>query len=108
MQALPPWVRAHPRGLQLRLRVQPGAKRSTVVGLHADRLKIAIAAPPVDGRANEALIRFLADSLDLRALSVQLTAGATARDKQVLIECDDSQAQRLIARLSALVDGPAY
>jgi uncharacterized protein (TIGR00251 family) len=51
------WFRIHNEVLTLTLHVQPGAKRTEVVGLHGDALKIKLAAPPVEGKANEALLR---------------------------------------------------
>jgi uncharacterized protein len=102
MQTLPPWIRVHTGGVLLLLRVQPGAKRSALLGPHGDRLKVAIAAPPVDGRANESLLRFLADCLQVRPSTLRLTVGQTGRDKQVLVRCDPALAIQLAGRLQAL------
>jgi uncharacterized protein (TIGR00251 family) len=90
--------------VQLSLRVQPGARRSALLGPYGDRLKIAVQAPPADGRANEALLRYLAQCLDVRAASLRLVAGAGSRDKSVRIECDPDQAPRLAQRLTAAID----
>jgi uncharacterized protein (TIGR00251 family) len=57
-----------------------------VVGLHGDALKIRVAAPPVDGAANEAIIRFFADRLDVPRSRVRLTTGASGRRKVVEIQ----------------------
>jgi hypothetical protein len=57
-----------------------------VVGLHGDALKIRVAAPPVDGAANEAIIRFFADRLDVPRSRVRLTKGGSGRRKVVEIE----------------------
>jgi uncharacterized protein (TIGR00251 family) len=67
------------------VRVQPGAKREGVVGLHGDAVKIAIAAPAVDGKANDALIRYLAELLQVPRLSVEIMSGALARSKVVRV-----------------------
>jgi len=72
-------------GCTLSVRVYPGARKNSVTGVHADALKIALTAPPVDGRANEALIAFLADALHLPRARVALVAGATSRAKMVRI-----------------------
>jgi uncharacterized protein (TIGR00251 family) len=72
-------------GCTLSVRVHPGARKNGVTGVHADALKIALTAPPVDGKANEALIAFLADSLHLPRARVALLAGATSRAKTVRI-----------------------
>jgi uncharacterized protein (TIGR00251 family) len=68
---------------RLRLRVSPGAGRSTVVGRHGEGWKIRVAAAPERGRANDALVELLSRTLDVPRRSVQLVSGATARDKVV-------------------------
>ncbi|HWY72293.1 MAG TPA: DUF167 domain-containing protein [Burkholderiaceae bacterium] len=98
---MPAWVRAEPGGVRLALRVQPGARRCELVGEYAGRLKVAVQAPPIDGRANEALLGYLANCLDLRPGALRLIAGAASRDKSVLIECAPSEAPRIAQRLVA-------
>ena len=73
------------QGYLLRLTVVPGAQRTQVVGLHGDRLKVRLAAPPEHGAANRELIDFLARSLNLPKSSFQLTAGASSRSKVVAV-----------------------
>jgi uncharacterized protein (TIGR00251 family) len=65
--------------------VQPGAKRSEVAGLHGEALKIRLAAPPIEGRANDALCRFIADTFDVALKQVELKQGAQSRHKVVAI-----------------------
>ena len=72
-------------GCTLSVRVHPGARKNGVTGVHADAVKIALTAPPVDGKANEALIAFLADALHLPRARIALVAGATSRAKTVRI-----------------------
>jgi hypothetical protein len=67
------------------VRVQPRASRTELVGRHGDALKIRVAAPPVDGAANEALVRFLAERLGVPSSSVAVTAGASGRLKTVAV-----------------------
>lgn len=69
----------------LRVRVQPRASRTEVTGEHAGALKLKIAAPPVDGKANEECRRFLAKLLGVSAGSVEIIAGASSRDKVIRI-----------------------
>jgi uncharacterized protein (TIGR00251 family) len=71
--------------LLLVLHVQPGAKRSEVAGLHGDALKIRLAAPPIEGRANEALLRFVADSFRVPLRNVELRQGVQSRHKTVRV-----------------------
>jgi uncharacterized protein (TIGR00251 family) len=72
-------------GCTLSVRLHPGARKNGVTGVHADALKIALTAPPVDGKANEALIAFLADALHLPRGRIALVAGLTNRAKIVRI-----------------------
>ncbi|MFN4343245.1 MAG: DUF167 domain-containing protein [Azonexus sp.] len=76
------WYRAAGDGrITLTLHIQPGAKKNEFAGRHGDALKIRLAAPPVDGKANEALIRFIADTLGLPKSAVCLKSGQTSRRK---------------------------
>jgi uncharacterized protein len=72
-------------GCTLSIRVHPGARKDTVTGILADALKIALSAPPIDGRANEALIAFVAERLKLPKARVSLVAGAGSRSKVLRI-----------------------
>ncbi len=69
----------------LSLYLAPRAAKNAVVGFHGDDLKIKIAAPPVDGAANEELLKFLAKTLALPIKNISLTAGHTGRRKIVKI-----------------------
>jgi uncharacterized protein (TIGR00251 family) len=68
---------------RLRLRVSPGAGRAGIMGRHGDAWKVRVTAPPEDGRANEAVLRLLADTLSLPRAAVELVSGHGARDKTV-------------------------
>ncbi len=72
-------------GCTLAVRVHPGARKNGVTGIHVDALKIALTAPPVDGKANEALIAFLAEALRLPRARIAIVAGITSRAKTVRI-----------------------
>jgi len=82
---LPPWLREEAGGLVLELLVQPRASRTRVVGEHDGRLKVQLAAPPVDGEANAALVRFLAGALGVRQGDVTVARGETGRRKTVRV-----------------------
>lgn len=80
------WLRLEGDRLTLALRVQPRASRDGVAGVHGDRLKVRIAAPPVDGAANERLRRFIAGLCHVPPAHVSLLQGGGGRDKLVRIE----------------------
>ncbi|HSI15068.1 MAG TPA: DUF167 domain-containing protein [Chthoniobacter sp.] len=69
----------------LKLRIVPNARRSEVVGVHGDAIKVKVQAPPVDGKANEVLCEFLAEQLQIPTRSVEIVGGGKSRDKTVAI-----------------------
>lgn len=73
-------------GCTLAVRVHPGAKRNAIGGMHAGALKVSITAPATDGRANDALIAFVAEWLEIPRARVSLVAGATSRSKALRIQ----------------------
>jgi uncharacterized protein len=89
--------------VRLAVRVQPRAARGHVVGRHGDALKVQVAAPPVDGAANAALIVVLAAWLGLPRRDLRLVHGARGRDKVVAITTADPAA--LGVRIAQLVEG---
>ena len=72
--------------MRLRIHAQPRAARSDLAGVHNGRLKIRLAAPPVDGAANEELVRFLARLLDVPRSRISLVAGGASKHKLVQVE----------------------
>lgn len=90
----PRWARRVVGGWDLTLRVQPAARRSEVVGEHGDALKVRLAAPANDGKANAELVRFLADALGVPQRSVEILRGHHARDKVVRVP-DPADPRRL-------------
>ncbi len=75
-----------PGGVVLPVHAHPGARKNGVTGVHAGRLKIAIVQPAEKGRANDALVRVLADAFGWKPAQIQLLSGATSRRKKFLIE----------------------
>jgi uncharacterized protein (TIGR00251 family) len=88
------------QGYLVKLHVVPGAKKTAVAGLHGDRLKVKVAAPPEKGRANEELLEFLARSLKVPRQAVHLTSGAASRAKVVSLH---DLSPDLRSRLTALL-----
>jgi len=83
--------------LLLRVVAHPGAGRSEVVGQHGNALRVKVAAPPVDGRANRAVIELIAELLGVKAAQVSLDRGESSRTKRLRIEgVAPDQARRLI------------
>jgi uncharacterized protein (TIGR00251 family) len=91
------WYRASGARWLIDVHAQPGAKRSEISGLHGERLKVRIAAPAVDGRANEALERYLAERLGVPRGAVRVVKGDRSRDKRVAVDAPDAAPDRLIA-----------
>lgn len=79
-------MREHPDGAVIDVRVIPNAHKSALAGERQGSWLVRLAAPPVDGKANEALTTFLAQVLDVPKRAVTIVRGATARQKQVRVE----------------------
>jgi len=87
------------------LHIQPGAKRTEIVGLHGDALKIRLNAPPVDGKANTALIAFFAEQLGVPRGAVSLEAGAASRRKRISVS---GAASAALAALKARIEADPH
>ena len=79
------WYQHKDDVITLNLHVQPGAKTSSISGLHGDALKIRLAASPIEGRANKALIKFLAETFAVPLRNIELLRGQQSRHKVVQI-----------------------
>lgn len=82
------WLKADDSGtggVILVLHIQPGAKKTEVVGRHGDALKIRLAAPPVDGKANAALIAYIAAKVGAGRTAVEVISGQTSRAKRLRV-----------------------
>jgi uncharacterized protein len=80
-----------PEGIVLRIHVQPGAGRSAVVGRHGDALKVRVAAPPVEGRANEASRSLVSEALGVPESDVELISGQSSRTKRFRLKGLDAE-----------------
>lgn len=79
------WLKTSKDGVVVSIHLTPRAKRDAIEGLHGDALKVKIKAPPVDGKANDYLLKFLAGKLSVPRINVTLVRGETSRDKQILV-----------------------
>ncbi len=89
-------------GVTLSVRAQPGAKKTTIVGVYGEgataQLKIAVQAPPIEGRANSALVQFLSKLFGIPKSSVELMSGELSRSKVFLVRgVSEQTAQHLIS-----------
>ena len=91
-------------GASFAVRVQPRAKRNAVAGTMGDSLKLALTSPPIEGRANEACIEFLARLLEVPRSSIQIAAGETSRNKVIRVLGLSARmvGERLLANASSL------
>ncbi|MGA3370834.1 MAG: DUF167 domain-containing protein [Terracidiphilus sp.] len=101
-------LRAAATGVTLAVRAQPGAKRTAITGVYGEgaaaQLKIAVHAPPLEGRANQALIAFLAESFSIPRSAVELTSGELSRSKVFLLRgVTLARAAGKLARLISVV-----
>ncbi len=89
MTTLPPYLQHHRDGLVLRIVAAPRAKKSRIMGLHDGLPRIALAAPPLDGRANEALVDFISKLTKLPKRDVEVLRGDTSKRKSLLLRTPD-------------------
>ena len=93
---MPAWHRRTPDGgLVVCVHAQPGARRTEVAGLHGEALKIRVAAPALEDRANDALIEFIAQRLGIAKRDVALVSGAKSREKRFRIRAPAADVNRL-------------
>lgn len=96
-------LRQRPAGIALPIRVQPRARKNAVVGTHAGCLKVAVTQAPEKGKANEAVIKVLAERLQIRKRQMTLIGGAASRQKTILIT--EMTLDDLRERIAACLDG---
>lgn len=80
------WIKSHKEGCIVLLYIQPGASENLISGVHGERLKVKVKAPPRDGEANEALIEFLAKVLKISKSGICFVRGESSRNKDLFIE----------------------
>ena len=96
-------IHGGPKGVSFAVKVQPRAKKNAITGVVGDALKLALTAPPVEGRANHAVIEFFADLFAIPRSSVTIASGETSRNKVIRISGPTVPAvqKRLAAALNA-------
>lgn len=97
------WLQPDTEGCRLHVHVVPRATSTEIVGKHGDALKIRLRAPPVDGKANAALVEFLAEQLALPRHAIRIVAGTAGRSKQLAIK--GLNAATVAARLAVAPSG---
>jgi uncharacterized protein len=95
-------ITEHAEGCILTVHAQPRARKAGILGEHAGALKVAVTAPPEDGRANKALAELLAKTLGFKRSQVELLSGETSREKRFLIHMRKAE---LEARVTAILGG---
>ena len=90
-------VSDHPLGATFAIRVQPRAARTAITGTVGEALKVSLSAPPLDGRANVAVVEFFSEVLSVPRSAVQVVAGERSRNKIVRIAgCSGAEVQRML------------
>ncbi|MFP3999050.1 MAG: DUF167 domain-containing protein [Desulfobacterales bacterium] len=100
-------VKTTSKGIVFKVHVQPRASADQIAGCHQDALKVRLTAPPADGRANKACLKFLAGRLKIAKSDMEIISGAGSRDKKILIHLPDTNnsaqaADIIIKRLNTL------
>ncbi len=80
------FVKKYKDGLLIKIHVQPKAKKDEIVGIQGDTLKVRIKAPPIKGKANEALQKFLSKLLKISKSSIEIVSGETSKQKSIYIK----------------------
>ena len=98
MQEATGWIRSVPGGVVLAVRVVPRASRDQIQGFMGDALKVRLRAPPVEGKANAALLEFLAEKLDIPPRALGLLAGQAGRHKRVHVSgVTEDEVRRIVS-----------
>lgn len=95
------WCSALPGGVRLAVLITPNARKTEVVGVQDESLKLKLAAQPIEGKANEALVKFLAKTLSVPRSAVTITHGLTARRKLIEIAAPGLSVDALVSLLAA-------
>lgn len=94
------WCAAIPGGVRLAVQIQPNAKKTEVVGVLDDALKIKLQAAPIEGKANEALVRYIAEVLSVPRSAVEITHGQTNKRKLIAVTAAGMTPERAAALLA--------
>lgn len=94
---MPSWARRTKDGWLIAVHVQPGAKKSEIAGLHGDALKIRVAAPALEGKANAAVIALIAERTGVAKSKIRVLRGERSREKQIEILAPEIAADERLA-----------
>ena len=100
------WIQSTAGGCVVNVRVIPRASKNQIHGVMGDALKIRLQAPPVDGKANDHLVRFLAEILKWPARNISLLSGQTGRNKRVFLDGMDAAAANLRLKITGPGQAP--
>lgn len=93
------WIKNHPKGTVLLLHIQPGASKTELAGIHGERIKVKIKAPPRDGEANAAVVDFFSEILETAKAKIFLIRGESSRQKDLLVELPAAEVTILVKQL---------
>ena len=102
-----PWIKTNREGILLTLHINPRAAKDELCGLHGNTLKLRLKAPPVDGKANAGLIKFLSKTLKVPPAHVRITHGESGRQKHVLVVGISEEDARALLTPLVTPSGPA-
>ena len=97
----PPYLHPHKHGIVLTVRVTPKSSKSKITGIIGEELKIMLNAPPVDGKANQELIKILSKTFSIPKRNITLLSGETSRSKSILL--NDLEAKDVIDVLGNII-----
>ena len=90
------------QGLTINLRISPNAKKNKILGLYGEKqIKVSVACPPIDGRANETLVKFIAETFSVSQKNVEIIRGETSQYKTLFISGDPQKLEALLQKILA-------
>ena len=88
---MPPWIKKTKKGICLNIWVSPNAGQTKINGLYGNHVRLAVKAPAVDGKANQAVVEALAKILRIKKNEIEIVTGKTGRNKQIAIKLSEEE-----------------